>query len=292
MFWANLYHPEELDQIHAIFDLFLPRQRMALPQASSYATPDQSFFGFFQKGCVGHTLFPLIRPYLDVYDLACFVDSGISRGDKCGLFTVSDILHDRGVNLNRADRIRVGTETAKNVSSYKGRNPHAGSRPHRAVDGLGDRWRCDRLYHPEERLLVQRYVDWCLQVLANRRTIQTSIEPRMSILPGDLFLSASFGSFDVTLKIAALVRENAGVLRLAPPLPIRNARGGRAYIRIPLTFHYWYLRYFGDPQPHERKYLVLTMLRPQTGQLFESCFEENSTVTLLLGTQLRSEERL
>jgi len=287
MFWATLYHPNELRQVHSIINRFLRRQQeqpdaVIIPR---FVSPDKSFNGFFCRGCIGSTLFHSIRQYLDIYDLlANFSTAGITNGANIsGLFTFSNLLDERGAPILRQDRFRVGIETAKHKSKYRGSNEiNRKHRPYRVVDGFGDRSHLDYLYHPEEKHDVCEYIDWCLKVIEKRETVALPVGVRTMNRIGS-FCSAQFSSLDVTLKVATLAQKNAGILNLTVPMTTtRDGRGGTA--RRPQTFFYWYMRYFGDPNPRKTKYLELTFFDSTENEFYVVKFEEQTVLNLFIGT--------
>ena len=98
------------------------------------------------------------------------------------------------------------------------------------------------------------------------------------------FCSAQFGSLDVTLKVPIPVQKNARVLNNIT-VPITNARNGRGGTsRRPLTFIYWYMRYFGDPNPRKTKYLVSTFFDSTENEFYLVKFEEQTILNIFIGT--------
>ena len=97
-----------------------------------------------------------------------------------------------------------------------------------------------------------------------------------------LFRSARFGSSDVTLKVAILARDNAGTLSLSPPIRIiQDGRGRR--VNHSGTTRYWYLRYFGDPNPFTTKMLEITFLDSRTDREIVVEFPEQTTLNTFIG---------
>jgi len=277
-FEENLYHPEELALVSSIIKAFLPtpQAQKAVPKPRC-TIPDGSFANFFHNDSVGDTLFYLIRPYLSVWDLTKLIQSGVtSRNEKSGLFTIGDVLAPKDDTIvSRTDRILIGKEASKTILTHKGGSSKDCTRPQRVVDGIGDRWRWENLFHPDERAQVEELVEFCLQTLRNANTVANmpcAVE-RAEQTASKLFGSATFGGMDVTLRVALLIRGNENVLHLYRP-PVCAAYPLLASSR------WWYLRYFGDPFPGQSKSLIIRYCQPGSGFYWFKDFVENREVTL------------
>lgn len=186
----------------------------------------------------------------------------------------------------------------------------AKTRASRGIDGLGDRWQWERLYHPTEQRAVQNFVDGCLRIIVRRGDLhlqQDEYQFTQELVNGclcirsrlasakvgareegkefsnwentnDLILqSATYGSVDVTLKVAAMVSENGGVLRLVPPTPLV---GSKRQAQSVGTWVSWYSGYFGDPQPCRYRTLKVVLYCPTTHQLVKKFYPEKPYVCL------------
>jgi hypothetical protein len=290
LFAEALYHPDHdtpvIRCIIAEYGLIERPDRG--PPPLSCSRNDGSFAGFFASDARNELL-----NFLTAQDVKALLDANVGADpEHFRLLSLDDVLDDLGHTVTGTDRIALGRDVRRAVTSHKGR-----SRPHRVVNGFCDRWRVQYLFHPAEKEELVAAVHTCLRyrmvdrqvdesegpILVSARYGGTRYPPRgvdgaPDPMPGSVTVFA-----EVTYRVASLVRQCNGYFD--PPVDslFEDFDDGEFDDFFPSTFQWTYNRLFGDPISYAPKTLVITTTDPSSlGDVIEHAFPENRSVRLKL----------